>query len=286
MIQSETTPTLEVLDEHRDERSLEQRLRVPEDLPCLEGHFPGLPVLPGLAQLGWAAEAGSLLTGAPFRPTRIEALKFRELVRPGEEFTARAELASGGLALRLNVEREGRVAATCRFRLDPDGEPLGSAAPFEPLDESVDAAELVPHAGPMVFLERLLAGEGKRTVCRVRIDDLPLFRDPGGSLPAWAGLEAMAQTIAAHGGLEARRQGAAPKVGFLLGCRRLQIRAECLSPGVGYGVAAVQVWGGEKGLVSFDCELFELQGSRRLLAGRINAYLPEDLDAVLEGRLD
>ena len=62
----ETASTLEVLYERREQRSFEQRLRVPGDLPCLEGHFPGLPVLPGLAQLSWAAEAGTLLTAAVF----------------------------------------------------------------------------------------------------------------------------------------------------------------------------------------------------------------------------
>jgi predicted hotdog family 3-hydroxylacyl-ACP dehydratase len=279
------TRGLELRDQLREEQILEQRLRVPADLPCLEGHFPGLPVLPGLAQLRWAVEAAAFLRGAPFVPTRIEALKFRELLRPGEEFVARAELSSDGLVVRFSVEREGRVVATCRLRRGPEAESLGSVAPCEQETDAIAAAELLPHSGPMVFLDRLLAADEKRTVCGVRIDDLPLFRSADGSLPAWAGVEAMAQTIAAHGGLEARRRGEAAKVGFLLGCRRLEIRADRLQPGVGYAAAATQVWGGERGLVSFDCELFERQGGRRLLAGRINAYLPEDLDALLEGRL-
>jgi hypothetical protein len=42
------------------------------------------------------------------------------------------------------------------------------------------------------------------------------------------------------------------------------------------------VWGGDEGLVSFDCELFEREGGARLLAGRINAYLPASL-SDLEG---
>jgi predicted hotdog family 3-hydroxylacyl-ACP dehydratase len=137
----------------------------------------------------------------------------------------------------------------------------------------------------MVFVDRLLEGDEKHTICSVRIETLSLFRDADGALPAWAGLEPMAQSIAAHGGLEARRRGHEPKIGFLLGCRRLEVQVDRLKPGVGYAASATQVWGADQGLVSFDCELFERNGGARMLAGRINAYLPSDLSAVLEGQL-
>jgi predicted hotdog family 3-hydroxylacyl-ACP dehydratase len=71
----------------------------------------------------------------------------------------------------------------------------------------------------------------------------------------------------------------------LLGCRRLEICADRLSSGVGYAASALRVWGAETGLVSFDCDLFEIETGRRLLAGRINAYLPEDPSEIVEGRL-
>lgn len=288
--------TLEILDERREgDQRLEQRLRVPAELPCLEGHFPGVPVLPGVAQLGWVVEAAGRLRGRPVTPSGIEALKFRELLRPGDTFTARVEIAggSGGGSgpgasggIRFSVEREGRVAASGRLRFAGAADrPLGNAEVPEPAAQPIPAADLIPHAGPMVFLDELIATDEKRSVCSVRIDDLPLFRDANGALPAWAGVEPMAQCIAAHGGLEALRNGEAPKVGFLLGCRRLEIQADRLSPGIAYAAAASQVWGRDQGLVSFDCEIFERKSGRRLLAGRINAYLPADLDDVLEGQL-
>jgi predicted hotdog family 3-hydroxylacyl-ACP dehydratase len=137
----------------------------------------------------------------------------------------------------------------------------------------------------MLFLDRLLATNEERTVCRVRIHDRPFFRDDDGYLPGWAGLEPMAQCVAAHGGVHSPAgAGSRPPIGFLLGCRRLEVRAERLSPDVAYAAAAVRLWGGATGLVSFDCELFEIETGERLLAGRINAYLPEDPSAVVEGR--
>ena len=38
-------------------------------------------------------------------------------------------------------------------------------------------------------------------------------------MPAWVGIEYMAQTIAAHAGYEARLRGEPPAIGFLLGTR-------------------------------------------------------------------
>jgi predicted hotdog family 3-hydroxylacyl-ACP dehydratase len=277
--------SLEVLDEVRQGDRFEQRLRVPIELACLEGHFPGFPVLPGLAQIRWACGAGEALLGEPVQPVRIEALKFRELLRPGAELSASATLGPDREKVGFELRVSDRTASSGRLLMGAAGVALGEAEIFEPTAEAIPAREVLPHAGPMVFLDGLLAASEKRTVYGVRLDDLPFFRDADGSLPGWAALEPMAQCIAAHGGLEARRQGEAPKVGFLLGCRRLEIRVARLEPGVAYAAAAVQVWGGHQGLVSFDCELFERNTRRRLLAGRINAYLPEDLTAIRHGTL-
>jgi predicted hotdog family 3-hydroxylacyl-ACP dehydratase len=275
----------EVLDEEQTGGRFEQRLRVPSDLPCLEGHFPGFPVVPGLALLRWAVRGTSRLRCQPITVTRIEALKFRELLRPGAEFVARVDSGDDRARVKFSILRGERVVASGRLRLDPMNDSLGLAASFEATSEKIPASELVPHAGPMVFLDRLLASAPGRTVCGVRIEALSLFRSAGGALPGWAGLEPMAQCIAAHGGLEARRHGETPRVGFLLGCRRLEIRTDWLEPRGQYAVSATQVWGREKGLVSFDCELFEREAGRRVIAGRINAYLPGDLNDVLEGQL-
>jgi predicted hotdog family 3-hydroxylacyl-ACP dehydratase len=288
-IGSGSEPALEVIGECREDDRFEQQLRVPTDLACLEGHFPGLPVLPGLAQLEWAVRAAGLLTGAPVRVHGIEALKFRELIRPGESFTAQLKLSAEGQRADLEVLRDGRVAASARLRLGDlqDGEPAVAAAFREDGEpDGEDARPLVPHAEPMVFLDRLLTSDEKQTRCSVRVEAIPMFRDPRGGLPGWVGLEPMAQCIAAHGGLEARRRGHAPRIGFLLGCRRLRVDTDRLRPGVGYAVSATQVWGADEGLVSFDCELFERAGGLRLLAGRINAYLPADASAIVEGRLE
>jgi predicted hotdog family 3-hydroxylacyl-ACP dehydratase len=264
---------------------LEQTLRIPADLPCLEGHFAQLAVLPGLAQLSWAVRATARMRGHDLHVTGIEALKFRELLRPGESFVARLEAPDDRDRTSFEIRRGDAVAASGRLRLAPEPVPVGGLVNAPPTSVDRDAREFLPQSGPMVFVDRVLAAEADRTWCSLQVDKLQLFVGADAALPAWAGIEPMAQCIAAHGGLEARRRGQAPRVGFLLGCRRLQIGTDRLEPGVPYAVVAEQVWGGEEGLVSFDCDLFEREGGRRLLAGRLNAYLPANLGELTEGRI-
>jgi 3-hydroxymyristoyl/3-hydroxydecanoyl-(acyl carrier protein) dehydratase len=59
------------------------RLRIDADLHWLDGHFPGMPILPGIVQLTWAVEAAGRLRGAEAQPQSIRQLKFKSPVQPG-----------------------------------------------------------------------------------------------------------------------------------------------------------------------------------------------------------
>ena len=83
---------------------------------------------------------------------------------------------------------------------------------------STPVAELVPHGPEMTLIERLVSYDSARSVATARIDERSVFFEHGG-VPAWAGLEYMAQAIAAHAGFAARLRGERPAVGFLLGTR-------------------------------------------------------------------
>jgi 3-hydroxymyristoyl/3-hydroxydecanoyl-(acyl carrier protein) dehydratase len=68
----------------RTETGLEARVRVPANYPRLEGHFPGSPVVPGVAQLHWALDAARTLEPG-FSARQAEAVKFQSVLRPGVE---------------------------------------------------------------------------------------------------------------------------------------------------------------------------------------------------------
>lgn len=71
-----------VLDAQLSEDGVLLRLSIPEDLVYFGGHFPGNPIVPGVALLDWVATMGERYLGVPARYRRLEAIKFHEFVRP------------------------------------------------------------------------------------------------------------------------------------------------------------------------------------------------------------
>ncbi len=78
------------------------RCKVPEDLVFLEGHFPQLPVVPGVCQLKWVLDGIEELTGKPAKVEALEAVKFHEILSPNQEFCM--ELAFNTAANKWNYK--------------------------------------------------------------------------------------------------------------------------------------------------------------------------------------
>jgi acyl-CoA synthetase (AMP-forming)/AMP-acid ligase II/3-hydroxymyristoyl/3-hydroxydecanoyl-(acyl carrier protein) dehydratase len=76
----------EVLEQLRESNVLERGCRVPRDLGCFPGHFPGAPVVPGVLQLDWVMELATELLNESPRIAEIESLKFSAPLRPGDSF--------------------------------------------------------------------------------------------------------------------------------------------------------------------------------------------------------
>ena len=113
----------ETLAVRRDGRDVELDLRIPPDLAFLEGHFPGHPVVAGVAQVHFVMQAIAEHTGSPPRLESLEALKFRQLLLPGETVRLALRLGEDDARFEFTLadpERPKRVFSSGRGRLGRD----------------------------------------------------------------------------------------------------------------------------------------------------------------------
>ncbi len=80
-----TTP--QSIHEAKGKTRLRLRMRVPEELAYLEGHFPQHPIVPGVVQLKWVVEAAAQWLDIPITVRRMEAIKFKNILMPGRTFS-------------------------------------------------------------------------------------------------------------------------------------------------------------------------------------------------------
>jgi acyl-coenzyme A synthetase/AMP-(fatty) acid ligase/3-hydroxymyristoyl/3-hydroxydecanoyl-(acyl carrier protein) dehydratase len=65
--------------ELRTEDKVTLELFIPAELQCLQGHFPGLPVVPGVAQLDWAVKLAARVFELPIAAAERFQIKFKRV---------------------------------------------------------------------------------------------------------------------------------------------------------------------------------------------------------------
>ncbi len=108
-------PTLlsQVLDGH----TLTLQLRLDPELVWFAGHFPGAPLLPGVAQLhlaiGYACEQWAIEE----RFSGLEMLKFQRPLQPGVEVTLQLSWQAESRKLQFCYLKDGEAASSGRVKL-------------------------------------------------------------------------------------------------------------------------------------------------------------------------
>ena len=140
----------------------------------------------------------------------------------------------------------------------------------------ITIAELLPHQAPMLLLDRLLDYQGMRVRCETRVGARhSLLLDEQGNLPAWVGLELMAQTIAAWAGMRGRERGEPVRIGMLLGSRQYQSQLASFAAGDLLVIEAHCLLE-DGGMASFECRI--LRGDEPCAEARLSTYLPGDTE--------
>ncbi len=132
---------------------------------------------------------------------------------------------------------------------------------------------LVRHSGTMLLIDRLVEASATHAVSEVEISESSTFYREGVGVPAYVGLEYMAQTIAAYDGALRAESGTPPAIGFLLGTRRYNSARGHFASGETLRVR-VDMTFNENGMAAFDGTI--RIGGEECVAATINVYRPED----------
>ena len=140
-------------------------------------------------------------------------------------------------------------------------------------------AELLPHAGDMILIEQILSFDDEQIHTRLTVKPGGLFNRPDGSLPAWVGIELMAQSVAAYAGCHARARGDAVELGFLLGTRKFECNVEHFPAGTELTIHGIRSLEDDSGMGVFECHI-NAPGIHA--TARLNVYRPPQAAQYLQ----
>ncbi|MBC8998326.1 hotdog family protein [Pseudomonas sp. N40(2020)] len=132
-------------------------------------------------------------------------------------------------------------------------------------------AELLPHAGDMILIDKILSFDEEQIYTRLTVKSEGLFNLPDGSLPAWVGIELMAQSVAAFAGCHARQKGNPVELGFLLGTRKFECNVDAFPAGSELTIHGIRSLEDDNGMGVFECHI-NAPGIE--VSARLNVFRP------------
>jgi 3-hydroxyacyl-[acyl-carrier-protein] dehydratase len=84
---------------------------VPADHPAFAGHFPGMPILPGVVLLDMALHVVTGAAGIGLEDCEIGSVKFLGPAKPGDTLEFRHDFSAGGI-IRFDIADGQRKIAS------------------------------------------------------------------------------------------------------------------------------------------------------------------------------
>jgi 3-hydroxyacyl-[acyl-carrier-protein] dehydratase len=254
----------------------QSRIEIPADSPFFLGHFPGHPILPGIAHPVLVVQELADHAGAPAWIAEIPTLKLRNPVRPGDvlDLTLDGPGDDDGL-VRFELTRSDERISTGSLRLGHFSGPREVSLPPafpKPSGDYPPVGSLVPHGHPARLIRDVLdvSYEAFSGVAEIPAES-PFVQD--GRAPAFLGLEAAAQGAAVLEALS-RRDTKGPRIGYLVALRNARCRVPWLPAGSPFRIA-LRLTGSAAALSIYDAAVEDEHGDA-LVAGTISTYVPPE----------
>jgi predicted hotdog family 3-hydroxylacyl-ACP dehydratase len=129
--------------------------------------------------------------------------------------------------------------------------------------------DFIPHSGDMVLLDRIVDFDEQGLTAQLTVRGDELF-SPGPSVPAWVGIEYMAQSVAAYVGVKAKQANEPIRLGFLLGTRFYNSNVAAFEVGATLTIRVEKIIQ-DDGLGVFECQIL---GDGVDITANLNVYQP------------
>lgn len=140
--------------------------------------------------------------------------------------------------------------------------------------------DILPHRHGMLLLDGISHFDREHIVALATPRSDAWYADAQGNMPAYVGIELMAQAVAGWVGLTAHQTQQPVKQGVLLGTRRYQPVSPVFAAGQTLQVWAQPAYRDAAGMGSFQCRI-ECQG-HVLVQATVNVFEPPDFALFLE----
>ncbi len=136
-------------------------------------------------------------------------------------------------------------------------------------------APLLPHSGDMVLLDRIsdFGEDFLIAETEIRSDNILIKH---GKLATFAGIEIMAQGVAAWSGCLATLADEPVRLGYLLGTRKLHIHTQEIPVGSKLQIKIKMSIQDSTGFGVFDSQLIDLSSGKVILEGALNVFSPKE----------
>jgi 3-hydroxymyristoyl/3-hydroxydecanoyl-(acyl carrier protein) dehydratase len=92
-----------------EENEISADVHVPPDSPWFDGHFPGEPILPGVAQIGMVFDAIRKARNRDLKRSSVRRVRFKRIIRPDDQLkiiAAPLKKEAGAYSFRILIQDE------------------------------------------------------------------------------------------------------------------------------------------------------------------------------------